>query len=102
MPYQPSFPRSVAIAGVLLILFGSGLWLLALVRDASLGTPAAIPHAAKSTPPTTQGLADRSGVVSGARTGIASTFGAVTDDTHGTYELPPSQPHEFTLTTDGQ
>lgn len=22
--------------------------------------------------------------------------------THGTYELPPSQPHEFTLTSDGQ
>ena len=22
--------------------------------------------------------------------------------THGAYELPPSQPHEFTLTSDGQ
>jgi len=83
MSYQPSLQRLVASGVIALALLGSGLALLALAHDPSSG-------AASKSPPTTQGLADRSAVAGSVQ------------PSSGTYELPPSQPHEFTLTTDGQ
>jgi len=73
MSYRPSFLRSGVAAVIALPLLALGLSMLAPAQDTSSG-----------------------GVVTVARAA------SVTDVAYATYELPPSQPHEFTLTSDGQ